>query len=186
MNRDELTFDGFVFATREDLEIAKTEARKIEYLETHTDTGNMTNMRSVYEKLIETNAFTTPVGFLYLRQLRDVLITSGVAGEELTPVPLYATFKRISLKDDDKPVRRLTMAEKKEMSLRMKYRNAVLIAVIFAALAVAMFVINYYGSTPNILNYKKAITDQYSAWEQDLTERENALRQKERELNIDN
>lgn len=184
MNREELTFDGFVFATKEDMEIAKNEARKIEYLETHTDTGNMTNMRAVYEKLIETNAFITPVGFLYMRQLREHLIASGVADEELTPVPLYTTFKRISLKDDDRPARRLTRAEKEEMSIRMKYRNAVMVAAIFAALSIAMFVINWYGSTPNILNYKKAITDQYSAWEQDLTERENVLRQKEHELNI--
>ncbi|MCR5277969.1 MAG: hypothetical protein K6E19_00875 [Lachnospiraceae bacterium] len=183
MNKEELTFDGFVFANKDDLEIAKNEARKIDYLEKHTDTSNMANMRNVYEKLIETNAFCTPVGFLYLREIRDALVASGVPDEEIAPVPLYTTFKRLSLKDEDKPKRRMTIQQKKEMSIRMKYRNAVLTAIIFGVMAIAMFAITWYGSTPNIINYKKAITDQYSAWEQDLTARENALREKERELN---
>ena len=42
------------------------------------------------------------------------------------------------------------------------------------------------GTTPNALNYKKAILNEYSAWEEELTEREAAVRAKERELNIDN
>jgi len=184
MNRDELTFDGFVFATKDDLEIAKNEARKIDYLEKHTDTSNMTTMQSVYEKLVDSNAFCTPVGFLYLREIRDALIASGVQEESISPIPLYSTFKRISLKDEDKPIRRMTVQQKKELSIRMKYRNAVLIAFIFGILSLAMFIITINGSTPNAINYKKAITDQYSAWEQDLTERESAIRQKERELNI--
>ena len=40
------------------------------------------------------------------------------------------------------------------------------------------------GKTENILNYEKAVTDRYASWEQDLTEREAAVREKERELRI--
>ncbi len=183
MNKEELTFDGFVFANKEDVDIAKNEARKIEYIESHTDTSNMKVMKSVYDKLLETKTFATPVGLLYLADIRKGLIASGYSEEEIPPVPLYTTFKRISLKDEDKPKRRLTKAEKSEMSLRMRYRNAVLCAVILGILAFAMFIITINGTTPNAINYKKVITDQYSSWEQDLSQRENALRQKERELN---
>ncbi len=34
------------------------------------------------------------------------------------------------------------------------------------------------------MNYEKAVTDRYASWEQDLTEREAAVREKERELRI--
>ena len=184
INKEELTFDGFVFANPEDVELAKNEAKKIAYIESHTDIGNMTVMKGVYEKLIEARTFVTPVGFMFLRNIRDCLVTSGVSEEELSPVPLYTTFRRISLKDDE-PKRkvRMTRTQKEELSLKLKYRNAVIISVIFGLLAVGMFVITMNGTTPNAINYKKVITDQYSSWEQDLSQRENALRQKERELN---
>ena len=49
LNKEELTFDGFVFANADDVELAKNEAKKIAYIESHTDTDNMTVMKGVYE-----------------------------------------------------------------------------------------------------------------------------------------
>ncbi len=46
----------------------------------------------------------------------------------------------------------------------------------------AMFTISLKSDNPNILNYKKNLTNQYASWEQQLTERENAVREKEKEL----
>ena len=183
INKEELTFDGFVFANPEDVELAKNEAKKIAYIESHTDTGNMTVMKGVYEKLIEARTFVTPVGFMFLRNIRDCLVTSGVSEEELSPVPLYTTFRRISLKDDE-PKRkvRMTRTQKEELSLKLKYRNAVIISVIFGLLAVGMFVITMNGTTPNAINYKNAVTNQYAAWEQSLSEKESQLREKERAI----
>ena len=47
-----------------------------------------------------------------------------------------------------------------------------------------MFVITLRGSTPNVINYKIALTNQYAAWEQELTQREKAVKEKEQELGI--
>ena len=184
LNKEELTFDGFVYANAADVELAKNEAKKIAYIENHTDTSNMTVMKGVYEKLIEARTFSSPVGFLYLKDLRDGLIASGISEEEISPVPLYTTFRRISLTDEE-PKRkiRMTKAQKEEMSLKLKYRNAVIISVIFCLLAVGMFVITMNGTTPNAINYKNAVTNQYAEWEQSLSEKESKLREKERELN---
>ncbi len=183
-NREELTFDGFVFANREDVEVAKNEAKKIAYIENHTDTSNLGNMKTVYEKLIETRTFSTPIGFLYLREIREALIKAGYPEESIPAVPLYTTFRRISLKDSPKPPRRFTEKEKEELSLKQRYRNSVIIAAIFGLLAAIMLIITLNGTTPNAINYKNAITNQYASWEQELSEREAAVREKERELNI--
>jgi flagellar capping protein FliD len=40
------------------------------------------------------------------------------------------------------------------------------------------------GSTPNILNYEKALQNRYAEWNQELSDREEAIREKEKELLI--
>ena len=54
--------------------------------------------------------------------------------------------------------------------------------VFLVLLVIAMFAITLTGKNPNILNYERALTDQYAGWEQELTEREAAVREKERAL----
>ena len=50
---------------------------------------------------------------------------------------------------------------------------------------IAMFTITLESDNPNVLNYERALTDRYASWEQELTEREQAVRQRERELQIE-
>ena len=183
-NIEALTVDGYIFANKEDAEIAKNEIRKIEYIESHVDMTNIALVKSVYEKAMAERYFQTPIGFEYLRDLQKIMTSGGVKEELIKPIPLYTTFKRIDLKNSDSVKKRVTKAEKKEMSLRMKYRNAVLAAIIFGVLCFAMLLITLHGSTPNAINYKNAITNQYAEWEQELKEREAVVREKERELNI--
>ncbi|MBP5599007.1 MAG: hypothetical protein IK121_00235 [Lachnospiraceae bacterium] len=192
-NIEELTFDGYVFANAQDLELAKSEAKKIAYIEAHADMSNIGVVKGVYEKAIEERYFQTPIGLEYLRDMQKAYSDSKNGAEELRPIPLYTTFKRIDFSEKSKAQTRMTKAQKKELSLRMKYRNAVLIAGIFFFLCVAMLAITMRGSTINALNYKTAVTNQYSEWEQELREREikvkereNAVRDKEIELGIEN
>ena len=57
---------------------------------------------------------------------------------------------------------------------------------VFLALLVAgMFFVAMTGNNPNILNYQNAVLNKYAAWEQELTEREQAVREKEQELGIE-
>ena len=41
------------------------------------------------------------------------------------------------------------------------------------------------SDNPNILNYENNLQNKYAQWEQELTERENVLREKERNLMIE-
>ena len=40
------------------------------------------------------------------------------------------------------------------------------------------------SENPNILNYEQNLINKYAQWEQELSERESIIREKERELNI--
>ena len=45
-----------------------------------------------------------------------------------------------------------------------------------------MFAIASGSDNPNIINYRNVIVNEYVSWEQELTEREKAVRRKEAEL----
>ena len=49
-----------------------------------------------------------------------------------------------------------------------------------------MFFIADTGEADNILNYKRNVTNRYASWDQEITQRENAVREKERELGLSN
>lgn len=181
-NLDELLVDGYIFANPQDAELAKNEIRKIAYIEAHTDTTNANAVKSIFEQAIENRTFQTPIGLEYMREMQNVIRNSGLG--EPKPIPLYTTFKRMSLSNGETVKKRVTKAEKTELGLRAKYRNAVLVSTVLAIMVVIMFLITMFGTTPNIINYKTAITNQYSEWEQDLSQREAIIRQKERELGI--
>ncbi len=48
-----------------------------------------------------------------------------------------------------------------------------------------MFMIAVNSDNPNILNYETTIINKYASWDQELTERENKIREKEAELFTD-
>ena len=112
-NIEALTVDGYIFANKEDAEIAKNEIRKIEYIESHTDMTNIAIVKSIYEKALAERFFQTPIGFEYLRDLQKILVSGGLKEELLKPIPLYTTFKRIDLKNSDSVKVRVTKAEKR-------------------------------------------------------------------------
>ena len=60
--------------------------------------------------------------------------------------------------------------------------NAMFGMILLAVLVAGMFLITLKSDNPNILNYKQVLTNQYASWEQNLTERENRIREKEQEL----
>ena len=66
-----------------------------------------------------------------------------------------------------------------------KLTVSVFFNVFLALLVAGMFFVAMTGNNPNILNYQNAVLNKYAAWEQELTEREQAVREKEQELGIE-
>ncbi|MCR4690902.1 MAG: hypothetical protein K5739_06135 [Lachnospiraceae bacterium] len=74
---------------------------------------------------------------------------------------------------------RIEALKEKQENLRrtLQMQRAVMIAM--AVIIAAMFLISLTGNNPTILNYRSKIINQYSQWEQELTQREEALKAKE-------
>lgn len=181
---DTLTVNGYHFLTAEDAEKARLDARKIDYLKTHTASMKDANsLAAVYQKAIDSKVFTTIVGWSYLYELRQRMIALGTPEDAIVPIPVKPLVTSIPAPvDQARTVQLPVQVEKKQfvpIHLVSYIANALLIILV-----VVMFIVAYLGETNNVLNYKRNITNQYASWEEQLKEREAEIREKEASLGI--
>lgn len=170
----------FLFSNAEDAALAMKEKKQVEYLEKHMDTSRPQNVLLLYEKANRERIFRTPVGLSYLLRLREQLLKSGMKEDDIPPVCVYAEYD-LSHKSAPEPVKTRIIQTKRE-TMKRRLQFSIILNVLLAAAIIAMFIITLKSDNPNILNYERALQDRYASWEQDLTEREAVLREKEREV----
>lgn len=178
--------EGYSFLSEKDAALAENERRKIDYLESRLDYDHPETILRVYNKAIEERVFKSPVGQFFLRNLQQYLVNQPeIDPDEVSVIPLYVSFDT-EFREQPNPARnRINPVEKKKE--KKKFQLLPISLIINAGLVVAviaMFSIALNSDQPNILNYEKAITNRYASWEQQLTEREQIVRERERELNI--
>ena len=180
-----LTVDGYLFLTEKDAQLARAEEQRIAYLEERIDYSSPESIRYIYEKTIHERLFKTPIGLRYLKKLRDFLLSQPeIDPESVMEIPLYVAFDG-GLREQTSPARaRVTPSRKKDKD-KSRFLLSVALNVMLVIAIIAMFAISFASDQPNIVNYERVITDKYASWEQELTEREQAVREKERELKID-
>lgn len=181
--KQNLTVEGYHFRTEEDAKLARVEAQKVAYIEKRINYSKPASVLAIYKKALEEKTFHTPIGLSYLEDLYDFLNKSDVIEEEIPPIPLDTFFSR-TMREQTSPARKRIKTVKKRNTLKEKYRISVMFNIILLLLVAAMFYIALNGTTPNMLNYEQTLVNKYAEWEQELTERENLIRQKELELNI--
>ena len=145
-------------------------------------------MLAIYDKVLDERIFVTPVGWEYLKFLQARLKEEGIDADRIRPIPLYHTFRfpKVDEQENKGVAReRIHPSTKKKMTAADKMRISVITNVILVLLVAVLFIITLNGENANALNYRKAIQNQYAAWEQELTEREKAVKEKEQELQIE-
>lgn len=187
MEQRSYTEAGFLFFSQNQAQIAATEKKKIDYLESKIDYSKPETVLPIYEKAIRERIFMSPVGICYLKKMHDYLEKQSVlSGQTISPVPVYVAFgadlRLQSSTSSEKEEKRAKEESEKVAPLRI----SIILNCLLVIAVIAMFAITMNASQPNILNYEKAITDRYASWEQDLSRREAVVREKEKELNIQN
>lgn len=177
--------DGYRFYTEKDAKLAQLELRKIDYLSKRIDYDKPESVLRVYDKAVSERIFVTPVGVKFLRELREFLLKSpGIPNEKIAPIPMTGSFDS-ELREKSSPAKKRVKPSEKKDPKTQALTLSIIINIVLVIAMLAMFVITLNSDQPNIINYEKAITDRYASWEQQLTERENAVREKERELDIE-
>lgn len=178
----EYIVDGFSFLTEADAAAAREELKKARYLERHLEYQSAEMVHQLYTKALVNRTFQTPVGLAFVNALREKLIEEGVEEFEIEPIPVYYDVTKNKMRGGYEPVEEDAEGEPKKKDGRLGISIA--LNVVLGLLVAGMFYLAMTGNNPNILNYKNTILDNYASWEQELMEREQAVREKEQELGI--
>lgn len=179
-----LTVGGYHFKTKEDAALAKLEQQKIDYIEKRLNYDRPESVLAVYEKAIENQTFQTPVGIKYLEKLHQYLEENESIETSIQAIPLTTNFSR-KVREQAAPARNRIKPEKKRDKLKERYKISLCINIILLVMVAAMFYITLHSDSPNILNYEKVITNKYASWEQELSEREKRIREREKNYEAD-
>ena len=199
MAEDKYIINGFSFKDKSDYLEAKNEYDGVEYMKSRTNMNNAANVYSVYKSLVEKGVFSTPVGMSYLYELRSLLIKNSeyAASVEEMPIPVVskadAKGKLSFKKNKDTLTKGDVIKNMKKFDIESVYRNrfisSLIVIFLLVIIMIFMMIITKNSSNTNILNYKNRIDAQYEdkenslvQWENDLKLREEAVKQKEKEL----
>ena len=178
--------DGFSFADDADVSLASSEIEKIKYIAGKMNMDNPRGVLAVYDKLITSGIFVTPVGYEYLRTLQSYLYKcKDIPDDAVKEIPVPISYTRaLNLRSEERDER--IQADRQMRTLRKTFRTeykvSLIVNIILVIMVIAMFVITLKAENPNLINYRTAILNQYSEWEQELNEREAAIKQRELEL----
>lgn len=179
----ERVVDGYLFVSMEDVQLAQQEKKKVEYLEKYMDYRNTENVLKVYKKAVAERIFKTPVGYDYLRKMQKYLLDcDGMTEDQVPPVSLQNSYN-INMRRSYTQIKPRVEGQKEKK--KVEWPAISLLANLILIIAViAMFAITLKSDNPNILNYERMLVNKYASWDQELTEREKVIREKERELDI--
>lgn len=181
-NEEELVVGGYRFGTVADAETARMEQKKVVSVEKHLDYQNPQNVLLVYNKAIDNKVFLTPIGMAYLHRMQTQLAKCGVPQEKIRPIPLYVAFSNKTANNSS--IRKSIEARMPKPEFRGRFITSVIINVLLAVALAALVLLSLQSDVPTIVNYRTAVVNEYSAWEQELQEREQAVREAERALDI--
>ncbi len=190
---------GFVFRTKKEAELAQREIEGTKYLRQKLDMENPNAVFSIYQNLIEQDLFETPVGYCFLKELRDyLLMIPAISNEEVLAIPIRypqteeeeKKQKKEQKKEEQRKERKREKEKAKDRKEQKKEgknykgrcRFFMLTSLILLISVVSMMLLAATSDNVNILNYENKLIDKYSSWEQELEEREQAVKEQEQAL----
>ncbi|MFW5631172.1 MAG: hypothetical protein ACOCNB_10365 [Acetivibrio ethanolgignens] len=174
MGEGKREIDGYEFLNKRDYVKAEREKAVVEQMKSGVNWKNPSVAFKLYNKILDKNSFSTIIGMEFLRELREIIVKSGISTQEdLRPIPV----KKQEIKVDEYQA----LYEQTKASNRIRT-----IVIAFLVLIIAgMLAVSYFTPYSVFTNYEEKIKDQYSAWEQELNEREAELEKREAVLKKD-
>ena len=175
---------GFSFFSEQEAEIAKKELEGIKYVKGKLDMEQPERVLQLYNKMADEKLFVTAVGIAYLADLREYLESIPMINREDIH-PIYVSHPAVEdvRKEQKQKVQEAKSAAKKAATpkkgnvLERKLKFSHILNIILLVCIILMFVIAGTSKHPTILNYETQLINRYSVWEQELMEREAAIRE---------
>jgi ABC-type Na+ efflux pump permease subunit len=180
-----LEVNGFLFLTEPDAKRAQVDARKIEYLESHVKLNSVAGLEAVYKKAIQNGIFKTPLGWSYLFMLRQEIERQGGDVGKLPVIEMKENFTHLAPAPGDYIPKPSAPAKTSRDRKKHFLFYSVIINVILVVIVAGMFIIASTANSSTVLNYRENLLNEYSSWQKDLEEREEAVEKREKELGIE-
>lgn len=198
---ERIELDGYSFDNDMGLE-AQKEEKAIDYVTKQLDMNKPETVLKVYRQIISQKLFHTMVGYNFLKGLQNYLMSNPeMKGEDIAPIEIDSVEESMAAINASRKKRGQsiittvvtapgedaaasgTKGAKEDGKYKNKSRLFMATTMILAGCVVAMFAITLTAKVPTILNYRTMLNNQYATWEQELNEREDAIREREAALN---
>lgn len=198
---------GLSYENKADYERAKKEEEVIRFLKADKKLKKPEEALKIYNNLILKKSFVSVPGYIFMAELRNYILKSGIVKEgEINPVPVFSGKKTeenqgvSSVSSPAEEAKRDKVEEKggesekrkNERSEAEKYqllyereknictKNRIVIAFLSFAVIV-MLVLAYSGqlskNTDNV--YRTEIENEYATWQEELSQKEQKLKERE-------
>jgi hypothetical protein len=175
---------GYLFADEAEADLARSEIKKIKYIEERMNYNNVKMIFNFYNNCIENKIFVTPIGYAYMEKTKEFILANGYS-EEVLPIPI-ASNNHTMKREMKKILQREEQLKKDKERIVGRARITFMLNIVLFILVILMFLIASTSDKPNIINYEKVIQNEYATWAEELSERENIVREKELQLSIIN
>lgn len=176
MKEEEFKIAGYRFTDANEYKQAKSDVETIEFVKANTNINDLSKAIKLYNKLIERKTFKTVVGYAFLKELQERIVEGGLISRESIPcIQVEKNEKKIKIYSEDAE----RSQEQKHLNViedyKIKIRNSRIISGFLAVIIIAMILISIFSDRNIFSNYEDKIIDKYSAWEEELNSREQAL-----------
>lgn len=190
MENDGIHVGGFEFSDLDYAKKASGELEAVEYIKSQMNWDDPDRVLELYNKIIRSRMFVTPVGRSFLYDVRFRLLSSGkvdpLTVDDIPVARFLSNENKTDTEEDSEKNHRIKFYRTKIKKLQSSLSLTRWITAVLVAIITGMFAISLTGTAPTILNYRTKIQNEYSGWEKNLREREDAVRKKENELGISN
>ena len=187
--------DGYRFNDSDSYEQARRELNKIAEIKSEQDLKDETELRAVYDRLVESGEFTTPVGIGFLREAQKRLVKNPEQRKTMKAIPYFGNVYEKTEADDlpkdsiqkesvnDETEGKETGSETNPVlikNFKLKLKNYRIIIAFMAVMILIPFGIVAYDKIFSSNAREQAMIDEYASWKEELTKKEQELNERER------
>ena len=196
--------DGYRFDDSDSYEQARRELARIADIKSERNLREEESLREVYDTLVESEEFETPVGIGFLREAQKRLVKNPEQRKTMKAIPFHAVVREVYVNNglaeptyvdaevevvpDAKEAQNQvsTAEEEKNLSiinsLRAKIRNYRIIIAFLIIMVIVPFGVLFYDKVINPNLAEEALVNEYASWKEELTKKEQELNEREQIL----
>lgn len=183
MKEDEYKVAGFSFSNVNDYKEAKHDEETIELIRSRTDLNDLNKTIKLYQKLVERRTLKSVVGCVFLKELQDRIIKSGIVTKDnLLNIPIENNESELIKFSNATRQERDQKHQEALTNLKIKIKNARIIISFLVVIILSMILISVFSDRNVFVNYENKVLDQYASWEEELNTREAELDKREEAL----